>query len=193
QRELGKEKVLGGLAHIMATLDEKGGVKHTGHFHVLTFGTLEPEQAAICQQLEALSSAANMDAVYSGAITSELWKKYMFINAFSGITTAANLPIGPVREHQATFKAAERMLEEMRQLANAYGTPLDDADVQVAKDPLLGLDQDATSSMHQDRRQGLMLEVEHLHGGALRMAEEKGCDLPFIEAVYGLIKPFERP
>lgn len=193
QRELGREKVLGGLAHIMATLDDHGWVVHSGHFHALTFGALAPGQESVCKRLESLSETANMDAVHSDAVVSEMWKKYMFINAFAGITTATNLPIGPVREYTPTFEIAEQLLKEMQQLANAYDVPLEEADVQVAKDRLLGLGKDATSSMHQDRRKGLMLEVEHLHGGALRLAEEKGLKLPYTEAIYGLIKPFERP
>ena len=56
---------------------------------------------------------------------------------------------------------------------------------------LKGFKKDATSSMHQDMRKGLPLEVEHLHGGALRLAVKHHVTVPVIETLYGILKPYE--
>ncbi|WP_188456082.1 ketopantoate reductase family protein [Virgibacillus oceani] len=191
QDQLGEDVVLGGLSFIIATLNEKGHVIHSGDFHDLIFGPLTKTQTNICQRIEKLCDKANMNGIYSDSILLELWKKYTFINAFSGITTAANLSIGQIREHDSTFKIAETILQEMKNLAKEYHVDITGEDIESAKSKLLGLDKEATSSMHQDRRKGLTLEVDHLHGGALRLAKAVGLDLPYIETVYGLIKPFE--
>ncbi|MUK89784.1 2-dehydropantoate 2-reductase [Ornithinibacillus sp. L9] len=193
QNELGKDFVLGGLSFIMATLNDHGHVEHNSEFHQVVFGALEPTHKAICQQLEELTENANVDVVNSDRILIELWKKYMFINAFSGITTATNLPIGPIRSNQETFRIAEMVLQEMRIIANAYHVEVTEKDVEAAKTQLLNIQDDGTSSMHQDRRKGLILELEHLHGGAIRLAKAKGLEVPYIEAIYGIIKPFEDP
>ncbi|WP_121615830.1 ketopantoate reductase family protein [Virgibacillus halodenitrificans] len=193
QERYGHDRVLGGLAFIIATLDENGHVVHSSDFHDLVFGALDPKQEQVCEQLDELAAKANMDAKNSPSISQELWKKYMFINAFSGITTAVNLPIGPVRDQKPTFHLAEMIVHEMKLLANSYGAELADMDAEKAINNLLHLDKEATSSMHQDRRKGLTLEVEHLHGGALRLAEKKELSLPYIEAIYGTIKPYEHP
>jgi 2-dehydropantoate 2-reductase len=192
QEQLGYDRVIGGLSFIMATLDDNGHVVHSSDFHNLVFGPLDPAQTNICKQLEALAEKANISVDLTDKILYELWKKYMFINAFSGITTATNLPIGPIRDYQETFHIAEMILLEMKQLANEYNVAITKSDVDSAKKSLLNLNQDATSSMHQDRRKQQTLEVNHLHGGAIRLAEAVGLKLPFTVAVYGLIKPFER-
>ncbi len=191
QEQLGRDAVLGGLCFIIATLNNKGHVEHSSAFHNLVFGPLEPAQTTICNQLEELSKQANIKMIHSKAISLELWKKYMYITAFSGITTATNLPIGPICDYKETFYVAEMILQEMKRLANKYEVDLTDVDVEKAKKNFMNLNRDATSSMHQDRRKNLTLEVDHLHGGALRLAKAKGLELPFTEAVYGLIKPFE--
>ncbi|MGY0693622.1 ketopantoate reductase family protein [Virgibacillus sp. FSP13] len=191
QDQLGKDAVLGGLSFIIATLNEKGHVIHSSDFHDLIFGPLEPTQTAICEELEELCDQANVNGVNSDTISYELWKKYAFINAFSGITTAANLSIGEIRKHDSTFRIAEMILQEMRVLAKAHHVELQDDEVEAAKSKLMNLPDETTSSMHQDRRKGLTLEVEHLQGGAIRLAKAVGVDLPYLEAVYGLIKPFE--
>ncbi|AIF42330.1 ketopantoate reductase family protein [Virgibacillus sp. SK37] len=193
QERYGHDRVLGGLAFIIATLDENGHVVHSSNFHDLVFGALDPKQEQVCEQLDDLATKANMDAKNSPAILQELWKKYMFINAFSGITTAVNLPIGPIRDQKPTFHLAKMILHEMKLLANSYGAKITDTDAEKAINNLLHLDKEATSSMHQDRRKGLTLEVEHLHGGALRLAEKQELSLPYIEAIYGTIKPYEHP
>ncbi|MFC7392032.1 ketopantoate reductase family protein [Scopulibacillus cellulosilyticus] len=192
QAELGEEAVLGGLAFIIATLDEKGHVVHTSSSHDLIFGPLDPAQHDICNELNEALENANMKARMSGNILQDLWKKYMFITAFSGITTAVNLPIGQIRKHQSTFQLGEKVLNEMKMLANSYDASISDQDVENGVNQLSQLPDEATSSMHQDRRKGLPLEVEHLQGGALRLAKQKEIALPVIETLYAVIKPFEK-
>ncbi|KHE69662.1 ketopantoate reductase family protein, partial [Halobacillus sp. BBL2006] len=172
QKELGEESVIGGLSYIIATLDEKGHVVHTSQFHDLVFGPLHPSQQQICEELALACNQANLNGTLSPNILEEMWRKYMFISSFSGITTAVNQPIGEIRSFPQTFRIAERILDEMRQLANAHQVNLTEEDVANAFERLRGLDHEMTSSMHQDRRKGLPLEVEHLHGGALRLGSE---------------------
>ncbi|MGP4107557.1 ketopantoate reductase family protein [Virgibacillus sp. L01] len=191
QDYLGEESVIGGLSFIVATLNDDGHVEHSSDFHKLVFGPLNSKQSDICQEFWDLSSKAKVETTYSDSILQELWKKYLFINAFSGITTAADLPIGPVRDNEETLKVAKMILNEMKQLANSYNIEITDEDVAGAKSNLQNFGYDSTSSMHQDRRKGQTLELDHLHGGALRLAEVKGLKMPFTEAVYGIIKPFE--
>ncbi|MDC3413260.1 ketopantoate reductase family protein [Aquibacillus sp. 3ASR75-11] len=191
QQELGKESVLGGLSFIISTLDDKGHVVHSSPFHDLVYGVLHPSQQSVVEELDRISENAKIGNKLSESISEELWNKYMFITAFSGITTASNLPIGEIRNYKETFDLVKNFLQEMKTLANGYEIPLTDEHVENALNKLKGLPDEATSSMHQDRRKGLTLEVDHLHGGALRLAEKIGLDLPYTRTTYGLIKPFE--
>lgn len=191
QKEFGKENVIGGLFFIIATLDERGHVVHTSDQHHFLFGPLHPSQQIICSKLKQLINGANLEARLSDHILGDLWNKYMFITAFSGVTTAGNYPIGVVQQHEATLLVAKQVLLEMQSLANAYDVPLTDEHVSNAIKQINGFAFEATSSMHQDRRKKAVLEVEHLQGGALRLAEKVNLKLPVIETLYGLMKPFE--
>ncbi|MYL43237.1 ketopantoate reductase family protein [Virgibacillus salexigens] len=190
QEKLGEKNIIGGLSFIIATLNEQGYVVHSSDFHELVFGPLNSSQEEVCKRLEELSSKAVMTATYHPSILYEQWKKYMFISAFSGITTAINLPIGPIREHKETFAIAVNLLQEMKKLANACQIKVTDDDVEMAKEKLLGLNNEATSSMHQDRRKQSPLELDHLHGAAIRLAKQKGLTLPYTNMVLGMVKPF---
>ncbi|MDN4524742.1 ketopantoate reductase family protein [Fictibacillus fluitans] len=191
QEELGEEAVLGGSAFIIATLDEKGHPVHTSESHDIVYGPLHPSQEKLCTELEQVMQNSNMNGILSGTISKSLWQKYMFITAFSGVTTAANLPIGRIREQEDTLLLFRSVLQEMKNLANAFDIDLGDKEIEETMGRVSGLSCEATSSMHQDRRKGLSLEVDHLQGGALRLAKQCGLRLPHIETLHALIKPFE--
>lgn len=192
QDELGEEAVLGGSAFIIATLDEKGHVIHSNENHDLIFGALHPSQAKVCDEFEQAVKSAIMSVGRTENILIRMWIKYMFITAFSGVTTAANLPIGTIRSFPATKGLLENALIEMMELANAYDIGITRQNVVQAMENMTGLPEESTSSMHQDRRKGLTLEVEHLQGGALRLADKANLKLPVIGTLYALIKPFEK-
>ncbi|MFE4707173.1 ketopantoate reductase family protein [Peribacillus simplex] len=191
QDELGDEAVLGGSAFIIATLDEKGHVIHSNDNHDLIYGPLHPSQKKICDEFEQAARSAIMKAGRTENILIRMWIKYMFITAFSGVTTASNLPIGTIRRFPETNGLLEKVLDEMKELANAYGVGITVENIAQALENMAGLPDESTSSMHQDRRKGLTLEVEHLQGGALRLADKAGLRLPVIGTLYALIKPFE--
>ena len=79
----------------------------------------------------------------------------------------------------------------MSRLAEKEGISLTEQEVEIMASRLKGFQEDATSSMHQDMRKGLPLEVEHLHGGALRLAAKHGVTVPVLETLYGVLKPYE--
>lgn len=191
QQTFGEETVIGGSAYIIATLNERGHVVHSSSQHDLVFGPLHPSQQDLCDRIEKISDQAIMDAHHSTQILRRIWQKYLFINAFSGVTTAANLNIGAIRHYPETFSLLKKVFIEMQQLAAAYDIEITDSQVAQSIQQLQNLPDESTSSMHQDRRKFLTLEVEHLQGGALRLASMAGLKLPVIETLYGIIKPFE--
>lgn len=190
--ELGEANVIGGLALIIATLNENGHVVQTGEQHDFMVGPLHPAQNDLCERLEQTMRPANLNISYSDHILSALWQKYAFITAFSGVTTASRLPIGAIREVPETLQLFQDVLKEMKDLAAASGVELNERMVEAVTSQIQALPKEGTSSMHQDFRKGLPIEVESLHGGALRIAENKGISLPAIQTLYALLKPHEK-
>lgn len=191
QLSVGKNKVLGGFASIIATLNEQGHVIHTSGSSSVKFGALHPEQTHICERLEEIHSHVRTNLVREEEILKHMWKKYIFISAFSGITSAMQLPAGFLSKNEATFNTARKAIYEMSLLAKLEAIQLSEDEIETMADRLKGFKYDATSSMHQDMRKGLPLEVEHLHGGALRLAEKHQAAIPVIETLYGVLKPYE--
>ncbi|MGA9289221.1 MAG: ketopantoate reductase family protein [Anaerobacillus sp.] len=191
KEELGEEAILGGLSYIIATLDDRGHVQHTSELHELIYGPLHPSQQELCTQLSRLNERANFNSGLSSTIEEEMWKKYMFISAMSGVTTAGDIHTGTIREVPETFQLVEKVMKEIGTLASKYDVHIEQEDIEKRMASFKSLPYEATSSMHQDKRKKNKLEVEHLQGGALRLAKTVNLHLPYTETLYSLIKPFE--
>lgn len=191
-QELGEQAVLGGICQIISTLDGEGRIIHSNQTHDIVFGPLQPEQAEFCRRLADAAKDANMRMLLSkDDVRVDIWNKYAFITAFSGVTTASRLPIDKVLMHEPTKDVFRLVLTEMRELAAAKGVRLSGQFVEKTVNSMYKLPPGSTSSMHQDFRKGLPLEVESLQGAAVRLALQAGVQVPTVRTLYGLIKPYE--
>ncbi|GGH87002.1 2-dehydropantoate 2-reductase [Pullulanibacillus pueri] len=194
----GEDRVLGGIAYIIATLNEAGHVVHTGDQHAFLYGMIDKGAKdtlaqRVCAELSQSAGDVNLDLAESEFIYKEMWKKYVFISAFSGVTTTSRLPIGPIRNTPETLELGKKVVEEMVALAEAYDVHIDDGVEETMTKLLYGFPDEATSSMHQDFRNQRPLEVDALFGAALRMGRAKGLALPHVETLHALLKPYEYP
>lgn len=189
---VGIEKVMGGLALIIATLNEQGHIIHSSKSSILRFGALHKDQEEICAKLEQINDIVNTNLIREEDILKQMWKKYMFITAFSGVTSSTQLPANFITEHEATFNVGKKVVFEIGRLAQLEGVNISDSEIEKEASKLKGYPKGATSSMHQDMRKGLPIEVEHLHGGALRLATKHDVSIPVIETIYGILKPYEK-
>lgn len=191
QKAVGKEKVLGGFASIIATLNSKGHVIHSSGSSAVKFGALHEEQLGICDVLDKINERVRTNFLREENILKHMWKKYIFITAFSGVTSATQLPAGFIAKNEATFAVGRKIVLEMCSLARKEGIELSVQEGEIMASRLKGFAFESTSSMHQDLRKGLPIEVEHLHGGALRIAARHNIEIPVIETIYGVLKPYE--
>ena len=184
----GQEKIIGGLANIVATLNDKGHIIHTSKVDRITFGALHDRQQSICQDFSYWTEKANMQASWTNSIQQAIWNKYMFITAFSGLTTAADVTTSAILQESTTKNLFIQILHEMKRIAQAEGISLTEKNVKSSVKTIEQLPGDATSSMHQDFRKGLSIELEHLQGYALELAQAHQLDTPTLETIYGIIR-----
>lgn len=190
-KELGPDNILGGLCKIISTVDTEGVIHHTSGLHEITFGALQSSQADFCLRTKQTLENSILKITLSNNIKVDIWAKYAFITAFSGTTTASRLSIDKVAENDATKEVFSRSLQEMWTLARESGAMLPDDFVQQNVRGISQYPAGSTSSMHQDFRKDLPLEVESLQGAAIRLSAKYGLEVPTIRTLYGLLKPFE--
>lgn len=189
-KEFGSDNVLGSLCKLISTVDAEGVIHHTSGLHEIIFGALRPSQIDFCLKTKQTLGNSILKITLSNNIMVDIWVKYAFITAFSGTTTASRLSIDQVAENDATKEVFARALQEMWTLARESGVILPDDFVQQNVRGISKYPAGSTSSMHQDFRKGLPLEVESLQGAAIRLSTELGLEVPTVRTLYSLLKPF---
>ncbi|QLK25670.1 2-dehydropantoate 2-reductase [Natrinema zhouii] len=189
--EIGEEHVVGGVAYIFSTIVEPGVVEHTGGPARFVYGELDGERTDRIERLDdALSASDGIDAVLATDIRVELWRKFAFICAQAGMTATSRLPVGELRETDASWAMYRRIIEEVCTVARAAGIDLPDGTVDEWLEFARELDPGMYSSLHYDLTHDKRLELDALHGSVVRHASEVDVDVPMNEAVHAILRPW---
>ena len=186
---VGPDHVLGGAAYILATIESPGVIAHA-FCGKIVFGELDGGDTPRARRiLEALRSAG-IPAEQSPRIREILWEKYLFIAAQAGMTAVTRCPIGVIRSIPETRRMYRLIVEELAAVAKAEGIelPPHTADGIMAAADNLGAT--FTSSLHYDLTHGRRLEIEALHGHAVRPGERHGVPTPTLFSVYAALRPY---
>jgi 2-dehydropantoate 2-reductase len=185
----GKERVLGGLCVISATLDADGAIIHLNNLHELTFGELDGSRS---QRIETIASAligAGFDARLSGEIRQDMWEKWIFIAAVAGITCLMRAAIGDIVAAGAADLAAG-LLNECAAIATHEGFPPHAAFLERARATVAAPGSPLMASMLRDIDGGLPVEGDHILGDLLRRAAEPH-DHSLLRIAYAHVKAYE--
>ena len=185
---LGPGHAMGGVAQVFAAIDRPGVIGH--HFlGRIIFGELDGRMTPRTERLGEAFARAAIDAQLSTDIRRALWEKYVLICAVAGMTALTRCPIGVIRDTPESWRMLRSIAEEGAALAAAAkaGLAADIVD-QVVK--LAGAIAPGNfSSLYQDLHRGKRLELEALHGHAVRLGERLGVPTPAMAAVYAALKP----
>src|SRR5947208_17045688 len=185
---LGAGHAMGGVAQVFALIERPGVIAH--HFlGRIIFGELDGRVSPRAERLGAALARAAIDAQLSTDIRRALWEKYALICAVAGMTALTRCPIGVIRDTPESWRMLRSIAEEGAALAAAAkaGLAADIVD-QVVK--LAGAIAPGNfSSLYQDLHRGKRLELEALHGHAVRLGERLAVPTPAMAAVYAALKP----
>jgi 2-dehydropantoate 2-reductase len=188
EASVGAARTLAGAAYVFAELTAPGVIAHRFAGRI-AFGELDGRVTARAERLRAAFAAAGVPVGVSTDIRRVLWEKYLLICAQAGVTAVTGCPSGVVRAVPETWRLYRLLLEELAALAAAAGVGLapDVVDRILAAAAALG--PDTRSSLANDLAAGRRLELEALHGYAVRLGQRLGVATPTLFAVYAALKP----
>ncbi len=189
-KQFGKEKVLGGLCFIESTLNRQGHIEQYSHAHEIVYGELSGEDTDRICRIGELFSGANMIARPSGQINLEMWKKYIFISALSGMTSIMRSSIGPILSSPYGRETYLRLLREIVAIARTEEPLIKEDTADRIFSIVEKLPPTMKSSLFRDMEKGLPIEADHLHGTLIRLAP-RGMDLPILKMIYSTLKVYQ--
>lgn len=195
--EVGAGQVLGGSCYIETTLSHQGHVIQTSEVRDIVYGPLPEGRAhnstldTVVKDLGEAFARGHIPAFCREPIVREMWKKYIFLCAFSGVTAATRCSIGQVLQYPASRDLYLALVDELLMVANARGVDLSAEKLRAAMlERASGIEPLMTSSMHRDLEKGQPLELDSLQGALVVMAQQAGLSVPVHQAICGVLAPY---
>jgi len=183
-RQFGKERVMGGVAHIAATISESGSVKQLAELGTLTVGPRTPGQEALSQELFTLCKKTDFDAFYKDNIEQALWDKWVFLATLAGMTTICRGSIGEIAATPYGKDLSKRMFAECCAIAASCGYAIAQSTQVSAQEILTKEGSPFTASMLRDLLAGKRNEHQHILGDLIGFASPGSIDCPLLQIAY---------
>jgi 2-dehydropantoate 2-reductase len=184
----GEAHALGGVAYVFATIEAPGVIAHR-FLGRIALGELDGSMTPRAERLRDAFTGAGIPVDLTREIRRVMWEKYLFICAQAGMSAVTRAPTGVMRAVPETWTMYRAILEELAAVGRRAGAglPADVVDRLMANAEALS--PDTTASLHHDLVNGKRLELEGLHGYAVRLAERHAVPIPMTSAVYAALKP----
>jgi len=188
KKQIKNAQVYPGVAYVISTRTKPGVIEQTGGLRKLIFGDRDKPDNSKLKEIEKLMKNAGIDATASDDITRDLWKKFMFIAAFSGMTAICRASIGKVLSDSLTKSLYERCLKETITVAKAMKVNVADDAFELIMTISDNTASDSKSSLLVDIENNRKNEIETLNGTLVGFAKEHKVDVPINGLIYGAIK-----
>ncbi len=184
--------VANGVAFISTTVTAPGVIAQTGGFARFVFGERDDTASPRLKKLRAALVSAGVDAPETDDIDRELWSKFIFFSALSGVTAAARCTMKQVFDNRHLRDLFRGVIAETAALARARGVAIaGDAEARAwaMAESLPGQMRASTAIDLENRRP---LETEWINGTVVRLSEEVGIDAPLNRAIRAILSPHTR-
>ncbi|MGB2993102.1 MAG: ketopantoate reductase family protein [Paenisporosarcina sp.] len=188
----GDEVVIGGLCFIESTLDENGVIVQTSPIHQLVFGERTGKRTPRIERLKSIFEDTKAEFSLSEDINQDMWHKYLFITAMSGLTSLMESPIGPIRNLESGQRVILEFLNEISLIMKKINAPIKEDIANIQFKRINEMNEAMKSSMQRDMEKSMPLEAEHLQGYLLGKAREHNLSVPILETIYTKLALYEK-
>lgn len=181
EARFGRERVLGGVAYIAATLAPDGAIRHLNDFHRLAYGPRAASQEPLCEAFAGVLAGVNFDWKQLEKIEQAMWDKWVLLATLAGITCLMRANVGDIVATDAGARIALRLLGECSAVARAEGYPAAEKVLENYRGMLTEKGSAFSASMLRDLEGGGPTEGDHILGAMLARAAKHGIGAPLLE------------
>jgi 2-dehydropantoate 2-reductase len=188
----GAGRVLGGVAKIATTLDERGRVLEQANFHDLSYGEWSGEASARIRAIDEFMRGAGFDARLSTDIEREMWEKWAMLASLGAITCATDGDIGQVARTAGGVDFVQALFAEVTTTIASAWRPLSESFKSRTLALLTDRGSSLTASMYRDMKAGQRIEADQIIGDLVSRAAAHGVATPLLSALLVRLKVYEQ-
>jgi 2-dehydropantoate 2-reductase len=187
----GSAHVIGGVAKIASTLDERGRIVDQADFHDLAYGEWSGERTARILALDQFMTGAGFEARLSANIERDMWEKWAMLATLGAITCLLDGDIGQVSRAPGGIDFVKSLFAEVVAAIGAAWRPLSDPFKAQVLSLFTNRGSTLTSSMYRDMKGGYRVEADQIIGDLVMRAAGKGIATPLLSAALTRLKIYE--
>ena len=187
-KTLGLDNTYGAVAQISAHIDSNQIVQHIGTlatFFVGSYGKKESQTLKFfCEKVQE----KNLSIIFKENIKEKIWEKFIFLSAYSGITTMTQKTIGEIYNNSELKNKFNDAMKETFNLSRKFGVDFKRDPIEFWNDKIKKMPAEMTSSMYYDFLEKKKLELDWLSGSIIELAEKKGIKCETHKEIVKKIK-----
>ncbi|KAL3442768.1 ketopantoate reductase PanE/ApbA C terminal-domain-containing protein [Aspergillus insuetus] len=188
----GKSTILSGVSMIGARRLESGTIQHDKPdlLYLAPFynrAIVQEQQDQLAGLFASLYQAGGAACVLVPDIAWMRWKKLVWNASFNSICAITGLDSASVIDAGGVETMIRPVMDEVVRIAHASGYTLPD-NIQETSIASMPREIAFRPSMLVDADRGRPMEIEAIVGNPLRLAEDLGCETPFLRTIYGCLK-----
>ena len=187
----GRERVLGGFAHLGVTLAASGEIRHLNDLQRLVIGCRTPWVSPLVHSLSEILASSGIDFSLSENIESEMWDKFIFLATIAGATCTMRCPLGDLLKTRSGKEFILGLLDECITVANKSGHMPNPEHLDDYRIILTMPDSKNTASMLRDVEQRRKTEADHILGDMIHRAELQSVNTPLLKIAYSHLQSYE--
>src|SRR3954454_10574584 len=190
--KFGRERVLGGLCAIAATLNEAREVVQLVPMQSLNFGERDGTMSDRVRAIAKVMTNGITGAVASENIVQEMWEKWVFLSTLAASTCLMRTSVGNILAVPGGRDFLLGMLDECSAIASAEGHAPGGPFFQRTRGLLTTEGSAMTASMFRDIKAGLPVEADHVIGDLVARGDAAKIPVPKLRTAYTHLKAYER-
>ncbi len=190
--KFGKERVMGGVAKISATLSPEGVVKHLNDWRYVTFGEQSGEMSP---RVMALKQAFDRTSVVASAVPNimqMMWEKIVHLSTVAGMTCAMRASVGDIARTRDGTALMIELLERNAEIARREGYAPSESFMEEYRKLFHDTASPYMASMLRDIERGGPIEADHIFGFLLEKASQHGVDPLLHRFIFVHLQAYEQ-
>lgn len=162
------------MAQISAYVDEKQFIIHKGKLATFFVGQIKNINNQKIKSFSEICKDIGLDLFFKKNIKEKIWEKFIFLSAYSGITTLTQKSIGEIFENPKLRTNFINAMIETYNLSKYFKVTFNLNPVEYWLSKIKKMPYDMTSSMYIDFKNKKKLELRWLSGFIVEYSEKFG-------------------
>ncbi len=182
-----------GLAQVSTTIAGPGLIRQTGEFARFSLAERDSRPSERIGRLQDAIRETGSEAPVVDDVECDVWMKFIFFAALSGVTAAGRCTLQMVRGNDALSRLFRDVIAETAALARARGVAIPGDAEEITWNLVNSLPGGMRASTAIDLERGRPLEIDWVTGAVVRLSRAIGLDAPLNSTIYALLSPYKTP